>query len=95
MTKLQAVKKHCLACVGGKRKEVELCDNPIGSEFECQLHAFKNGKNPPKKKLSIKIIKKYCTWCMGGNAREINSCLSPECNLYKFTHLQKRSPTPQ
>lgn len=81
---LQAVKNHCLNCVGGVKKEVEECDNPWGSKHECLLHPFRFGKNSKEFRFKLKIIKSYCTWCQGDNAKEIKNCLSPECQMYPF-----------
>lgn len=40
ITPLQAIKRHCLDCLGN-RKEVMACDDE-----DCNLYPFRMGKNP-------------------------------------------------
>lgn len=42
---IRAIRKYCLSCVCGSAKEVELC--PVA---ECELYAFRFGKNPYRTK---------------------------------------------
>lgn len=55
LTPLKAIRKHCLECCGGSRREVELCTaNPkdiAGSEdpelyTSCSLYQYRFGTNP-------------------------------------------------
>lgn len=41
ITPLQAIKKHCLDCRFGNRKEVVACEDE-----DCNLYPFRLGKNP-------------------------------------------------
>lgn len=41
ITPLQAIKKHCLDCRFGSRKEVVSCEDE-----DCNLYPFRLGKNP-------------------------------------------------
>lgn len=41
ITPLKAIKKHCLDCRFGNRKEVVACDDE-----DCNLYPFRIGKNP-------------------------------------------------
>lgn len=41
ITPLQAIKKHCLDCSFGSRKEVVACEDE-----DCNLYPFRLGKNP-------------------------------------------------
>lgn len=41
ITPLQAIKKHCLDCHFGSRKEVAACEDE-----DCNLYPFRMGKNP-------------------------------------------------
>lgn len=43
-TPLQAIRKHCLECLCGSRKEVGLC-----LDVECNLHPYRFGHNPKRK----------------------------------------------
>lgn len=49
ITQLQAIKRHCLDCMFGDKKEVAACE-----EMDCNLHPFRMGKNPfhPKRDLT-------------------------------------------
>ena len=38
---VRAIREHCLWCLGGSSKEVELCTSP-----DCALFEFRFGKNP-------------------------------------------------
>lgn len=45
---IKAIKAYCLNCVGGQRSEVDLCPCT-----HCELHAFRTGVNPYRKKREI------------------------------------------
>ncbi len=89
ITPLKAIKLHCLECNGQSKKEVQECNNPIGSEFQCYLHAFRTGHAKKPMRFKLKYIRMYCQWCM--NNKIVKDCASPECNLYayKFGHKPK------
>lgn len=55
ITPLQAIKKHCLDCRFGSRKEVVSCEDE-----DCNLYPFRLGKNPfhPNSTLSEEDKKK-------------------------------------
>lgn len=44
LTPLQAIKAHCLECVGGLVREVRHC-----TDTECNLYIYRLGKNPRRK----------------------------------------------
>lgn len=46
ITPLKAIRKKCLECSNGSRKEVEHCTIP-----ECALYPYRFGKNPHRKGL--------------------------------------------
>ena len=52
-TPLKAIRAHCLECVSGSSKEVELC-----TAEKCRLYPFRAGKNPFRKKMSKEQRKK-------------------------------------
>ena len=41
MTPLKAIKKHCIECMGGVKKEVARCTAP-----KCPLFNYRDGHNP-------------------------------------------------
>lgn len=55
ITPLRAIKKHCLDCRFGSRKEVAACEDE-----DCSLYPFRLGKNPfrPNRSLSDEEKKK-------------------------------------
>lgn len=44
---LKAIRAHCLECVGGSTKEVQLC-----TAEKCRLYPYRAGKNPFRKRMS-------------------------------------------
>ena len=44
---VKAIRKHCLECVDGSSKEVELCTAP-----KCRLYPYRFGKNPFRSPIS-------------------------------------------
>jgi len=46
-TPLKAIRAHCLECVSGSSKEVELCTDP-----KCWLYPFRAGSNPFRKPMA-------------------------------------------
>jgi len=62
MTPLKAIKKHCIECMGGVKKEVARCTAP-----KCALFNYRDGHNPklaggpglsPEKMAKIRRLKK-------------------------------------
>jgi hypothetical protein len=79
MTPLEAVRKYCLWCCNGSRKEVGLCP-----ATKCELHLFRFGKNPPKRTLRLKTIRVKCLDCSAGSTKEIANCFDKGCPLYSY-----------
>jgi hypothetical protein len=50
LSPVKAIKKHCLDCSGGSKKEVRECIIQ-----DCPLYPFRFGKNPNRKGLRLKI----------------------------------------
>lgn len=48
ITPLQAIKRHCLDCRFGNRKEVVSCEDE-----DCNLYPFRFGKNPFRAKREL------------------------------------------
>lgn len=46
LTPLKAIRKHCLACMGGSRKEVAACTAAPDSTHSCTLWVYRMGHNP-------------------------------------------------
>lgn len=51
-TPIKAIRKYCLWCCAGSRKEVRECRIK-----NCSLHYYRQGKNPKRKKKGPKVIK--------------------------------------
>lgn len=49
LSPVKAIKKHCLDCSGGSKKEVRECIIQ-----DCPLYPFRLGKNPNRKGLRLK-----------------------------------------
>jgi hypothetical protein len=47
ITPIKSIKKYCLECSAGSKKEVRLCVIP-----DCPLFPYRFGKNPNRKKAS-------------------------------------------
>ena len=45
---LKAIKAYCYECSGGQREEVKHC-----AVKNCELYAFRSGKNPYRKKREL------------------------------------------
>ena len=41
---LQAIRRHCIQCMGGQNHEVRFC-----TDLECNLYPFRLGRNPNRK----------------------------------------------
>ena len=48
---LKKIRKHCLNCCGGNRKEVELCP-----DTECELHKYRMGQVKEEKDELVDLI---------------------------------------
>jgi len=81
MTPGNAIRKHCVECVGSPY-EIENCrgDFLYATEKECPFYKFRMGKGRP----SVKLIRKYCLFCMGGSYQTVNQCNSNTCLLRPF-----------
>jgi hypothetical protein len=49
MSRLKAIRRECLLCMGNSSKEVEACDST-----DCALYAYRAGKNPKRAGLGNK-----------------------------------------
>lgn len=77
MTPLKAIKKFCLDCYGGDKKEVVTCPP------ECELWELRFGKKIPNIS-PLKRIRLKCIWCINGSYKDIENCLSPQCAIYIY-----------
>lgn len=77
LTPGQAIRKHCIECVGS-RQEVENCGGELiyNTGKPCPLFPYRLGKGRP----SVKVIAEECNDCMGG---EPEYC-SGSCHLHPF-----------
>jgi len=83
-TPLQAVRRFCIECCGGVRKEVKTCggDKPImsGKYPNCPFFPHRYGR----KRISVKTIRKQCIICTNNSYDAIRECPSTKCPIYPF-----------
>lgn len=80
MTPGEAMRKHCVECVGSPQ-EVRFCKGDKlldGTKCWFFRHRLKEGKP------SVKLIRKFCLHCMGGSSDTVKKCPSANCFLYPF-----------
>jgi hypothetical protein len=86
LTPRQAVREHCIDCVGGASavrdcQEDELYDRP------CIFFPYRMGSGRP----SAKLIRKFCLYCMGGNQKLVRECPSKACPFLAYRMGKIRS----
>jgi len=80
-----AIRKHCLACVGGAA-EVHNCggDHLLLGQGDknrhCYFYAFRLGRGRP----SVKLIRKFCLECQGGHRNFVAECENCDCPLHRY-----------
>ena len=79
MTPMKAIRKFCLACMGGSARLVRECPSLGCTFFGCRF-----GKKGGKKVKPIKLMRKYCLQCVGGNSVEVKKCTDPKCSFYPY-----------
>ena len=79
MTPKQALKKQCLQCVGGNRKEVATCDANDPAYHVCPFHPYRL-----RGRVSVKVIRQFCLQCMGGNHKLVRECTTETCHIYLY-----------
>ena len=79
LTPKQAVKKQCLQCVGGNRKDVVACDADDSAYMPCPFHPHRK-----KGRVSVKIIRRFCLQCMGGSPKLVRECSTETCPVYLY-----------
>lgn len=77
-TPLKAVRQRCLDCAGGAT-EVRKC-----TAENCELHAFRMGRDVRGKGSTLKAIRKYCLWCCLGKSSEVRLCPATNCSLHSY-----------
>jgi len=84
LTPLRAIRKICLECCYGSRKEIADC--PIK---DCPLYKYRNGR----KRAKISIIRRYCRGC-AENSNDIRDCDRFGCPAWAFRGGRKIQATP-
>jgi hypothetical protein len=84
ITPRQAVRKHCIDCVG-RASEVRNCGgnglwNTNGSTYECMFYKYRMGKGRP----TVKLIHNFCIWCIGTGERAVERCPSKTCPFLPY-----------
>jgi hypothetical protein len=79
LTPKQAVKKQCVQCVGGNRKDVVVCDADNPAYMLCPFHPYRL-----KGRVSVKIIRQFCLQCMGGSHKLVRECRTETCPVYLY-----------
>ena len=76
---IRSIRRNCLKCCSGSRKEVELC--PISY---CPSHSYRFGKKPTNLcSRPLKAIRLECMEC-ADTAKEVRKCPFPDCHLLPF-----------
>jgi hypothetical protein len=79
LTPKQSVKKQCLQCVGGNRKDIATCDADNPAYMLCPFHPYRQ-----KGRVSVKIIRQFCLQCMGGSHKLVRECTTEACPVYIY-----------
>lgn len=81
MTPGEAIRKHCVECVGSIY-ETKICGGEmlLGTGKPCPLYPYRQGEERP----SVKVIRKECLSCMNGKSDFVKTCPSGQCNLFPF-----------
>lgn len=81
-TPLQAIRAHCLWCMGGHEETWEMIDGTIEPPYRpfkavedcpstaCRLHAFRGGR-VPKGESPLTSVRDHCFSCLGGLGESI------------------------
>ncbi len=81
MTPGEAIRKHCIECVGSVYETKNCGGNYLlGTDKPCPLYPFRQGEGRP----SVKVIRKECLSCMNGGSDMVRHCPSESCKLYQF-----------
>jgi len=73
----QAIRLHCLDCMGGSSKLVREC-----IAIACPFHSLRLG--PTKGVSRLRAIRAYCKECVAGELQEISKCTaSPDSSGYE------------
>lgn len=76
MTPIEAIRKTCLACMGGSYTEVAEC-----VETECPLFAYRFGKRPTHGRYSpLSAIRARCLYCLE-TSQAVSECASHDNKL--------------
>lgn len=87
-----AVRKYCLWCCGGSRKEVELCPcNGTGGASNCKLHDLRFRENPSGVDY-LKEIRTRCRDCLISQV-EIDRCSHHDCQLWSYRPRSEEAKT--
>ena len=80
LTPGQAIRQHCIECVG-RPSEVKNCGgHQMSDGTECPLFPYRMGKGRPR----VKVIRQECLRCMGGSRKFVRDCWTSHCHLYPF-----------
>lgn len=81
MTPGQAIRKHCIQCVGSKYKTKDCGgDHLLATGKPCYFYPYRQGKGRP----SVKLIRQECLYCMGRSYELVKECNTFDCSLHKF-----------
>lgn len=90
-TPLVSIRRRCLDCRGGSRKDVRECQFT-----NCPLHPYRLGRRPPKgtaARTPLRSIRAFCLSCMNGQPGEIRRCDQKSCPFWPF-RMGKRPKLP-
>ena len=80
MSVLKAIRKECLWCCGGQKKEVRICVST-----DCYLYPFRLGKKSDSGTSPLQTLKKHCLGCHEPTAQAVRACdFSNQCALWLY-----------
>lgn len=86
MSPLEAIRTHCVECVGGNPLDVKDCggdtcqNGGCDKDGVCWFFPYRLGKGRP----SVKLIRRMCLWCMGDSVDFVRDCWTPDCPLHPY-----------
>lgn len=80
LTPGQAIRRHCLECVGSAAEVKICCGDQLLDGTTCPLFNYRLGRGRP----SAKIIARECRKCMGGSRKMASHCGDSNCYLNPF-----------
>ena len=79
---LKAIRKYCLDCMEGNKKEVREC-----KDKECYLHQYRFGRKPKQRENNLFVLRSiqlHCQQCREEKRIDVERCNEAGCSLVPF-----------